>query len=72
MAKKISISEQIEELQAENERLNGLHKLFDKAVKMEFGYSIKEVHSLLNKQLQFEQRKQRNSQGQQSSERSED
>ena len=76
MAKKLSISEQIEELQAENERLQGLQKLFEKAVKDEFGYSIKEVHIMISEQIRYQQRKaanQRNTQGQQSaSEQSEE
>ncbi len=69
MSKKPSISEQIEELQAENERLQGLQKLFEKAVKDEFGFSVKEVHKLISAQVRHQQEKnqsQRTVQGQQS------
>ena len=48
MSKKITISEQIEALQIENERLHKLQKLFEKAVKAEFGLSLKELHQLVN------------------------
>ena len=76
MSKKITITEQIEELQEENERLKGLQKLFEKAVKNEFGFSIKEVHKLISAQVRYQQQmnaRQRTAQGQQSgSEQSED
>ena len=70
MSKKFSITEQIEELQSENESLRSLHKLFEKAVKDEFGFSIKEVHRLISSQVRYQQQKnssQRSLQGQQSS-----
>ena len=76
MSKKPSIMEQIEQLQEENERLQGLQKLFEKAVKDEFGYSIKEVHIMISELIRYQQRKaasQRTTQGQQSaSEQSEE
>lgn len=76
MSKKISITEQIEELQEENERLKGLQKLFEKAVKDEFGFSVKEVHRMISAQVRYQQQKnasQRTTQGQRSeSEQSED
>ena len=76
MSKKLSITEQIEELQAENEHLQGLQKLFEKAVKDEFGFSVKEVHKLISAQVRYQQQinvRQRTTQGQQSeSEQSED
>ena len=52
MSKKITISEQIDALQVENERLQMLHKLFEKAVKAEFGLSIKDLHKLVDGNLQ--------------------
>ena len=77
MSKKVSITEQIEELQEENERLKGLQKLFEKAVKDEFGFSAKEVHKLISAQVRYQQQQKNASQnaeqGQQSaSEQSED
>ncbi len=42
-----SITEQIADLQSENERLKELQKLFDKAVKNEFGEDVKSLHKLL-------------------------
>ena len=42
------ISDLVLELQEENERLQFLSKLFEKAVKNEFGHSIKEVHRLID------------------------
>ena len=76
MYKKITITEQIEELQEENERLKGLQKLFEKAVKDEFGFSVKEVHKLSSAQVRYQQQQnasQRTPQGPQSaSEQSED
>ena len=52
-----SITEIITELQAQNEKLSGLGKLFDRAVKEEFGYSTKEVHVLLDRQLAYEKKR---------------
>ena len=51
------ISDLVLELQEENERLQFLSKLFEKAVKKEFGHSIKEVHRLIDAQLAFENKK---------------
>lgn len=49
MAKKtISITEQVEALQKENNRLSELNKLLEKAVKWEFGYSINEIHHIIS------------------------
>ena len=57
MSKKVSITEQIEELQAENERLSNLQKLFEKAVKEEFGYSVKDLHKIINEHATEQPRK---------------
>ena len=76
MSKKVSITDQIKRLQEENERLKGLQKLFEKAVKDEFGFSVREVHKLVSAQVRYQQQKnasQNAAQGQQSaSEQSED
>jgi hypothetical protein len=42
-----NITEQIAELQNENDRLKELDKLFEKAVKAEFGCDRKKIHKLL-------------------------
>lgn len=51
-----SITEMITELQEENVRLQNLGKLFDRAVRDEFGYNIKELHDLIRKEQILEQR----------------
>lgn len=56
MSKTKSISELVTELQAENESLQSLKKLFNQAVKNEFGYDIKTLHELVTKQELYEQR----------------
>ena len=52
-----SITTQIIELQKENERLSSLGKLFEKAVKNEFGYGIKELHQIIEKWQALERQK---------------
>lgn len=47
-----NITEQIEDLQQENKRLNELYKLFEKAVKNEFGYDRKSIHKTLKNSCQ--------------------
>lgn len=42
-----SITEQIEDLQQENERLREYEKLFEKALKNEFGIGRKSIHKKL-------------------------
>lgn len=42
-----TITEQINDLQNENERLKELQKLFDKGVKNEFGIDTKKIHHLI-------------------------
>ncbi len=49
MSKTKSINEMIEELQRENEALQGLKKLFNKACKNEFGYEPKKIHEMLDR-----------------------
>lgn len=52
-----SISELVTELQQENESLQSLKKLFNQACKNEFGYDVKTIHQMLEKQRIYEQRK---------------
>ena len=49
-----TITEQIADLQAENERLKELYKLFEKAIKAEFGCDSKTIHKMLKKSDQFQ------------------
>lgn len=60
-----SISELVTELQQENESLQSLKKLFNQACKNEFGYDVRTIHQMLEKQRIFEQRR-AEKQGQQS------
>lgn len=64
MAKTQSIGDAILEIQNENARLKSLEKLFEKAVKEEFGYSIKQLHEIVKRQEYYEQRKAERQQGQ--------
>ena len=52
-----SISELVTELQQENESLQSLKKLFNQACKNEFGYDVKTIHQMLEKQKLYEQRR---------------
>jgi len=49
MSKSKSITELITELQEENEQSKYLTKLFNQAIKHEFGYSINELHTIIQK-----------------------
>ena len=63
-----SISDLVTDLQTENESLKKLQKIADSYTKMEFGYSVKDLHALVDKQVAYEKRcKERDSasQGQQ-------
>lgn len=57
MANNKSITTLITELQEENERLTSLGKLFEKAVKNEFGYGTKELHQIIEKLQALERQK---------------
>lgn len=57
MGKTKSISDLVTELQRENESLQSLKKLFNQACKNEFGYDVKTIHEMLEKQRIYEQRK---------------
>lgn len=57
MSKVKSITTLIEELQTENEQLKKLGKLFNKACMDEFGYSVKELHQIIEKWKALERQK---------------
>lgn len=42
-----TISEQIEELESENQRLRNLEKIIEKIIKNEFGIGSKSIHKLI-------------------------
>ncbi len=54
-----NITEMVNNLQRENEALQGLKKLFNTAVKEEFGYDVKKLHEML-KRLEAYERKSNN------------
>ena len=56
MSKTRSISDLVTELQRENDTLKGLKSLFNQAVKREFGYDIKTIHTLLSRGAQLERK----------------
>ena len=49
-----TITQQIEELEKENARLNELDRLFDKAIKLEFDLDRKTIHRLIDHVLKNE------------------
>ena len=49
-----TINEQIVELQSENDRLKKLQKLFEKAVKDDFGVDTKTIQKKLGNSIDFE------------------
>lgn len=49
-----TITDQIAALQLENDRLKKLQKLFEKAVKDEFGFDTKTIHKKLGNSSDFE------------------
>lgn len=55
MSKTKSISDLVTELQHENDRLQVLSKLFDKACKAEFGLDVEAIHKVIEKQKLYEQ-----------------
>ena len=75
MAKAKSITEMVTELQRENEALQGLKRLFNRAVKEEFGYEPKKIHEMIKRCEMYDRKAHSNApqrQGQQAShERSE-
>lgn len=56
MAKTKSISDLVTELQQENESLQSLKKLFNQACKNEFGYDVKTIHQMIEKQRLYDQK----------------
>ena len=74
MSKTISIQEKIAEMERENQALQGLKRLFNKAVKDEFGYEPKKIHEMIKRCEMYDRKMRGNDsqQGQQAShERSE-
>ena len=53
MSKAKTITQQIEELQLENERLRELEKLFEKAVKNEFNCDRKSIHKMIKNACRY-------------------
>lgn len=49
MSKPKSITEMVQELQRENETLQGLKRLFNRACKDEFGYEPKKIHEMIKR-----------------------
>ena len=43
-----SITRQVQELQAEVTKLRELDRLFERAIKSEFGFSRKEIHAIID------------------------
>ncbi len=56
MSKVKSISVLVTELQSENNKAQFLSKLFNQAVKHEFGYGISELHEILTRYKLMESR----------------
>ena len=56
MSKTKSITDLVQELQQENESLKGLEKLANQYCKQEFGYTVKELHNIIQKQEAYERR----------------
>ena len=57
MSNNKSLSDLIIDLQDDNVRLKFLWKLFAKACQQEFGFDVKTIHHMLEKQRLYEQRK---------------
>ena len=60
MAKTKSITEQVTELQRENEALQGLKRLFFRAVKEEFHYDPKKIHEMIKRCEMYDRKAQSN------------
>ena len=65
MSKAKSLTTLITELQEENESLKSLKKHFNNMVRSEFGYSMTEIHDILNRHKAAEQKRQNKQFGQQ-------
>ena len=63
MSKTKSITDLVTELQKENDRLQTLSKLFNKACRDEFGYDVETIHKMLEKQRIYEERRAMKQQG---------
>ncbi len=53
--KQKNVMDLVQELQEENDKLQGLYKLFNSACKLEFGMDIKAIHNTLEKVQKSEQ-----------------
>lgn len=60
MSKTKSISEMVTELQRENEALQGLKRLFNRACKEEFGYEPKKIHEMIKRCEMYDRKAQGN------------
>ena len=70
MSRTKSITDLITDLQKENESLKKLEKIANQYTRMEFGYSVKDLHDMLFKLERYERKAQERDasrQGQQSS-----
>lgn len=56
MSKTKSITDLVQEVQQENESLKRLEKLANQYCKQEFGYTVKELHNIIQKQEAYERR----------------
>lgn len=55
-----SISDLVNDLQKENEALKKLDKIANQYTKMEFGYSVKELHQIIEKLACYERKSSEN------------
>lgn len=60
-SKSKSITELVNDLQQENESLKRLEKIANQYTKLEFGYSVKELHQIIEKFSCYERDKNNNS-----------
>lgn len=56
MSKTKSITDLVLELQQENESLKGLKKIAEQYCRQEFGYTVKELHNIIQKLEVYESR----------------
>lgn len=56
MAKSKTITEMVTDLQLENESLRGLQRLANMYTKQEFGYTVEQLHEIIDKYRIYENR----------------
>ena len=56
MGKPRTITELVDDLQTENERLRMLNRLFNQACRSEFGYDVSSLHDIIEKWKQLEKK----------------